>query len=128
VDDWVEVGAVEAVRRARKRVIDVDGTPVVLFWHADRAFALQNICIHRERELVKGVILNDRIVCPGHQWAFDLETGFEDKVCRWQPTFDVKVDDGVVYVARTPRDTPRPATIPPEALPQPQPGSDISLH
>jgi nitrite reductase (NADH) small subunit len=125
VDDWVEVGAVDDVRRARKRVIDVDGTPVVLFWHDDRIYALQNICIHRERELVRGVILTDRIICPGHQWAFNLETGYEEKMCRYQPTFDVRVEDGVVYVASTPRPVPadaaQPVEQPPGALIDPAP-------
>ena len=103
MDDWVEVGAVEDVRRARKRVVDVHGTPVVLFWHEEQVYALQNICIHRERELVKGVILKDRVICPGHQWAFNLETGYEEKMCRYQPTFDVRIEDGVVHVASSPR-------------------------
>lgn len=103
MDDWVEVGAVEDVRRARKRVVDVHGTPVVLFWHEEQVYALQNICIHRERELVKGVILKDRVICPGHQWAFNLETGYEEKMCRFQPTFDVRIEDGVVHVASSPR-------------------------
>ena len=103
MDDWVEVGAVEDVRRARKRLVDVHGTPVVLFWHEEQVYALQNICIHRERELVKGVILKDRVICPGHQWAFNLETGYEEKMCRFQPTFDVRIEDGVVHVASSPR-------------------------
>ena len=71
----------------------------MLFWHDEQVYALQNICIHRERELVKGVILKDRIICPGHQWAFNLETGYEEKMCRYQPTFDVRIEDGDVYVA-----------------------------
>jgi nitrite reductase (NADH) small subunit len=88
----------EQLKRARKAVVDVAGTPVVLFWHNERVHALRNICIHKERELVKGVILNDRIVCPGHQWAFNLETGHELKMDRYQPTFDVQIIDGVVCV------------------------------
>ena len=114
MDDWVEAGKVEDVRRARKRLIDVDGTPVVLFWHDERVYALRNICIHRERELVKGVILKDRIICPGHQWAFNLETGYEAKMCRYQPTFDVRIEDGVVYVAGAPRAVPEDAEPPVE--------------
>jgi nitrite reductase (NADH) small subunit len=125
MDDWVEVGAVEDVRRARKRLVDVHGTPVVLFWHEEQVYALQNICIHRERELVKGVILKDRIICPGHQWAFNLETGYEEKMCRYQPTFDVRVEDGTVYVAGTARPVPdepeQPAEQPATVVHDPSP-------
>jgi len=125
VDDWVEVGTVEEVRRARKRLIDVGDTPVVLFWHDEQVYALQNICIHRERELVKGVILKDRIICPGHQWAFNLETGYEEKMCRYQPTFDVRVEDGTVYVAGAARPVPdepdQPAEQPATVVHDPSP-------
>ena len=61
-------------------------------------FALQNICIHRQREISKGVVLNGRIVCPGHQWAFDLRTGWESVKQECQPTYRVRVEDDVVQV------------------------------
>lgn len=98
MDNWVAVATLDEIKRARKKVVAVEDTPVVLFWHDERVYALRNICIHRQRELFKGVILRDRIVCPGHQWAFNLETGYEENVCRYQPTYDVKVEDGTVYV------------------------------
>ena len=70
----------------------------MVFLHEDHVYALDNICIHKQRELVKGVILNGRIVCPGHQWSFDLETGHEQKMDRYQPCFPAKVEDGTVFV------------------------------
>jgi nitrite reductase/ring-hydroxylating ferredoxin subunit len=73
---------------------------IVARHHADNCvYALDNVCIHKQRELVRGVVLGDRIVCPGHQWAFHLSTGFEAKMERYQPTYPVRItDDGRVEV------------------------------
>ena len=50
--------------------------------------------------------MNGKIVCPGHQWAFALGTGWEavKQVC--QPTHPVRVHDDVVEVCITPTTTP----------------------
>ena len=95
---WVEAGTVDEIRRARKRVVDADGTPVVVVWHEDAVYALDDICIHKQRELHKGVILHGRLVCPGHQWAYDLATGYCRERERCQPVHSVRVEDGVVWV------------------------------
>jgi len=95
---WVEAGPLEDVAKARKLVVDADGTDVVVVWHDGEVHALDNTCIHRQRELARGVILNGRLVCPGHQWAFDLETGWCRERERCQPVHAVRVDDGVVWV------------------------------
>ena len=66
---------------------------MVVIVHDKCVYALDNVCIHKQRELVKGVVLGDRIVCPGHQWAFQLATGFEAKMERYQPTYPVRVTE-----------------------------------
>lgn len=95
---WVEVGRVDELARVRKKVVAVGDRSIVVVWHEGAAYALDNTCIHKQRELVNGVVLNGRLVCPGHQWAFDLGTGYCKERDRCQPTFPVRVDDDVVYV------------------------------
>jgi nitrite reductase (NADH) small subunit len=99
---WVEAGRLEDVAKARKVVVDADGTPVVVIWHEGDVHALANTCIHKQRELNKGVVLHGRIVCPGHQWAFELGTGWCKERERCQPTYPVRVEDGVVWVGSEP--------------------------
>lgn len=103
---WVDVGSLSELRRRRKQLVEVGETPVALFLHDDRVHALANICIHRQRELVKGVILNGRVICPGHQWAFDLDTGLNEKNCLYQPSYDVRVEDDRVLVRAEARAVP----------------------
>jgi nitrite reductase (NADH) small subunit len=94
----LEVGTVADVTKRKRVVVEHEGTQIVVVAHDGRFFALDNICIHRQRELAKGVVLKDRLVCPGHQWAFDLATGWEAVKGECQPTYDVSVVEGTVLV------------------------------
>lgn len=104
---WLDVGGLADVVRRKKFAVEFGGDvgddvgdevgddtgveSIVVVAHEGRVFALANVCIHRERELVKGVVLRNRLVCPGHQWAFDLETGWESVKERCQPTYTVRI-------------------------------------
>ena len=37
--------------------------------------AMDNVCIHRGGPLGQGVIMDGKVVCPWHGWAYDLQTG-----------------------------------------------------
>lgn len=95
---WVVAGEAGDVINRKKVVIDVEGHDVLVLAHEGSFYAFQNLCIHRDRELSKGVILNNKLVCPGHQWAFALETGWESIKELCQPNYPVRVVDGVVEV------------------------------
>jgi nitrite reductase (NADH) small subunit len=95
---WIVAGEVSTITRARKTVIDVDGYEVLVLAHDGNLHAFQNRCIHKQRELAKGVVLNGKLVCPGHQWAFALDSGWESIKDECQPMFPVRVVEGVVEV------------------------------
>jgi nitrite reductase (NADH) small subunit len=96
--DWVEVATVKDLQRRRTTVIAREEGDIVVGWHDDRPFAMANVCVHRKRELSRGMIFQGRLVCPGHQWAFDLESGYCAEMERSQPVYLTRVDDGIVYV------------------------------
>lgn len=96
---WIDVGDVAAVTKQKKVVVDSgDGIPILVVAHDGAFYAMDNICIHRERELTKGVVLNGKLICPGHQWAFDLTCGWEAVKEQCQPTYTVRVEGDVVQV------------------------------
>jgi nitrite reductase (NADH) small subunit len=108
----VSAGELAAIMRARKTVIEVDGYEVFVLAHDGNLYAFQNRCIHKQRELAKGVVLNGKLVCPGHQWAFALDSGYEAVKEECQPTFPVRVVDGQVEVDVT---LPAPLATPVDA-------------
>ncbi|MEV0947401.1 Rieske 2Fe-2S domain-containing protein [Rhodococcus sp. NPDC049939] len=105
--NWTRVATLREVGRRRKLRVDVGETPVALFQANDRIYAFHDLCVHQDRSLAKGTLLNGRVICPGHQWAFDLDTGYEEDQDQCQPTYAVKVEDDYVYVdlARRPDNT-----------------------
>lgn len=101
-----------ATRVVKKVVAEIGGHQVLVLADDGQFFALDNICVHRERELVKGVIFNGKIVRPGHQWAFALDSGWEavKQVC--QPTHPTRVvqDTVQVRISAAGSETPPPET------------------
>lgn len=96
--DWVEAGPVDRLAKERKRVVRVGDVDVLVLWHEGAPHALANLCVHKERELARGTIFSGRIVCPGHQWAFDLDTGWCREKEEHQPVYRVKVEDDLVWI------------------------------
>jgi nitrite reductase/ring-hydroxylating ferredoxin subunit len=95
----VDVCSVEELSASGKLVVSVDDTELLLVWHQEQPFALENSCIHRQRRISEGFLFNGRAVCPGHQWSFDLATGFCKERDRSQPTWRTVVEDGRILVA-----------------------------
>lgn len=103
---WVAVATVKEVTRRRKLRVEVDGLAIALLHANDRSYAFADLCIHQDRSLVKGTLLHGRVICPGHQWRFDLETGYEEDQDLCQPVYPVLVRDETVLVDPTPRPAP----------------------
>ena len=100
---WVAVATTKELGRRRKLRVEVDGVAIALFEAAGQVYAFADTCMHQDRSLVKGTLLHGRVICPGHQWQFDLETGYEESQDRCQPTYDVRVEADTIYVSPTPR-------------------------
>jgi anthranilate 1,2-dioxygenase ferredoxin subunit len=97
---WHAVATVADLQARKKKAVDVDGTPVALFYLKGKVYALNDICIHEQRNLSKGSILFGKIICPGHQWKFDPATGEPEDQEGCQPTYPVQIDEaGVVSVS-----------------------------
>jgi nitrite reductase (NADH) small subunit len=96
--DWVDVGSRTEIMRKRKMVVRVDETDVVLFTHEDRIYALADLCVHKQKRLSRGLLFKGKAICPGHQWAFDLESGWTDEWSVCQPTYRVRCEEDRVLL------------------------------
>ena len=97
-DEWVAVCPASDLARAGRLVVDVGGTPVLLMWNDGDLVAMHDTCIHKGRSLSEGVIFAGRLVCAGHQWAYDLQTGYCKARDRYQPVYRVCIDGDDVMV------------------------------
>jgi nitrite reductase (NADH) small subunit len=101
---WIAVASTKDLARRRKLRVEIDGFDVraiALFEAAGRVYAFADTCIHQDRSLAKGTLLHGKVICPGHQWQFDLETGYEESQDRCQPTYPVRIENETIYVNPT---------------------------
>ncbi|MGY1642274.1 Rieske (2Fe-2S) protein [Geodermatophilus sp. SYSU D00703] len=111
-DRWVHVAEMKDLARRKRKQVSVGGCPIALFLVDDEVFAMDDVCVHKERFLTKGTVLNGQVICPGHQWRFDPRTGAAEDQDGRQATYAVQVtDEGAVLVDPQPV-TPRRESAP----------------
>ncbi len=97
--EWVAVGAVDGFAPGTHRVVDVDGTAVVVFNLGGEFFALEDVCTHDGGQLTGGCVEGEEIVCPRHGARFAIRTGAALTAPAFEPTltFPVKLEGGQVF-------------------------------
>jgi nitrite reductase/ring-hydroxylating ferredoxin subunit len=101
--EWVSTVEFETLKRKRKLCVTVDGADVALFLVEDRVIAMADLCVHKQKRLSKGLIFKGKVICPGHQWAFDVDTGWTDQWHCAQPIYRAMVDDhGMILIDPVP--------------------------
>ena len=101
---YVAAGTVEAVRAKGVVLVEGDGVTIAVFADGDRIAAVDNRCPHMGFPLHRGSLDDGILTCHWHHARFDLASGcafdlFADDV----PSYEVRIDDGQVLVARSPR-------------------------
>ena len=68
-------------------------------------YALSDVCGHLRAPLSRGRLVGYSVECPLHFACFDVRTGalIDGPVATNVPTYEVRVDDGTVYVSSQPR-------------------------
>ena len=75
---------------------------VALVCHGDRYYALANTCAHQRISLSMGRLFKGRLVCPGHAWMYDLDTGrvvFPYNLDARVGCYDVRVEGERILIA-----------------------------
>jgi nitrite reductase/ring-hydroxylating ferredoxin subunit len=113
VTDWVHVAEMRDLARRKRKQVDLGGCAIGLFLVDGEVFAVDDTCIHQERSLTKGTVLNGQVICPGHQWKFDPSTGEPEDQGGRLATYAVQVtEEGAILVGREPVTRRVPTTSP----------------
>lgn len=72
---------------------------MVIAHTADSWYAFPARCPHSGGPLQQGWIEDGAIVCPWHRFAFDIETGTCRNAGYGLKKYDVKIEDGKVWIA-----------------------------
>jgi 3-phenylpropionate/trans-cinnamate dioxygenase ferredoxin subunit len=97
---FVRVGRADEIRPGEKRVVFVEGTPLVVVNLDGRFYALEDVCTHDGGPLGDGELKDDRLQCPRHGAQFDVVTGAALTLPAFEPvpTYEVQIRDGEILV------------------------------
>jgi len=71
----VLVASIEDLPEGRAIAVDVGRRRLAIFRYQGEIFALDETCPHRGGPLHQGDVESGVVLCPWHQWQFDLRTG-----------------------------------------------------
>ena len=101
VANWVEIAALDTLPTGRGVRVDVEDHRIALFRIGDDVYAIGDQCSHAEASLAEGEVFDTEVECPRHGSEFDLSTGEPGSLpaTRPVPTYEVKLQDGMVFLA-----------------------------
>jgi nitrite reductase (NADH) small subunit/3-phenylpropionate/trans-cinnamate dioxygenase ferredoxin subunit len=105
LQEYVDVVAVVDLPSGAATFVEVGEREIGVWNLGGRFYAMDNICPHQGAQLHEGWVRDGCVTCPWHAWSYRLATGameMGDSVDRLD-TFETRVDQGRVYVRRTPR-------------------------
>lgn len=111
MSNWIKASELTPLKQCKRLKVNVEGRDLALFYSDGEVFALGDRCIHKGSSLSKGHVFKGKVVCPGHQWAFDLRTGAVSQSAKCQPVFPTRVADEVIYVKFEPEGSVGASTV-----------------
>ncbi len=103
-ESYVPVAAAADIAPGTAKTVVVEGREIALFNVGGTFYALDNSCPHQGGPLAAGWLDGTTVTCSWHAWCFNLTDGTMTlgAFARVDP-FDVRVEDGQVFVSSTPR-------------------------
>jgi nitrite reductase/ring-hydroxylating ferredoxin subunit len=99
LDGFVSVMDERELQEGKMKLVSVEGTPVLLIKQNGQIFAINNRCPHMACGFSGGTLDGLVIICPCHDWRFNLETGeYEDEPFFRLTQYDWKVESGKIWV------------------------------
>ncbi len=99
---FVKVATVSEIRPGQKKIVEVDGTLVVVINLDGEFYAVEDVCTHDGGPLGEGRLDtgSGQIICPRHGARFDVRTGDALTLPAFEPvpTYEVRVEGQDVLV------------------------------
>ena len=73
--EYLTVATVDELGSGQRKLLDIDGDPIVVFNIAGGYFAIADVCSHDNGPVGEGDLDGHAIACPRHGARFDLRTG-----------------------------------------------------
>ncbi len=98
-DGFVPVLKEKELQEGKMKRVSVEGIPVLLIKQQGRIFVIDNRCPHQGCGFSGGTLNGLVIVCPCHDWRFNLETGeYEEEPAMKLTIYEWKLESGKIWV------------------------------
>jgi nitrite reductase/ring-hydroxylating ferredoxin subunit len=98
--EFVKVASLSELAPGSAKAIEVKGKAIALFNVEGTIYATDNTCLHQGGPLGEGELMGDVVICPWHQWEYNVRTG--EKVGNSSvklATYPVQVEGSDIKVA-----------------------------
>ena len=97
--NFVPVLEEKELQEGTMKLVSVEGTPLLLIKQSGQIFAIDNRCPHMGCAFSGGTLDGFSIVCPCHDWRFDLKTGeYENEPSITLTIYEYKIISGKICV------------------------------
>jgi len=98
--EFFKVANLNELSPGSAKVVEVAGKTLALFNVGGTIYATDNTCLHQGGPLGEGELMGEVVVCPWHQWEYNVCTGenIGDSSLRIA-TYPVQVEAGDIKVA-----------------------------
>ncbi len=96
---WVPVLGANELKEGFMKLVDVEGLHVLLVRVSGEVFAIDNRCPHMGCGFSGGSLERYVIICPCHEWRFDLRTGeYEVDKEMTLVKYEWKIESGKIWI------------------------------
>lgn len=100
MSNWIKIVNKDDIPQMGSRVLNYQDIEIAIFkTRDDKVFAINNECPHKQGKLADGLVHDDNVTCPLHNWVINLEDGQaqgSDDGCT--NTYEVKVEDNFIFI------------------------------
>ena len=97
---WVRLCSIDEIPKRGAIRVELDQKQVAIFKTADDSiYVLDDACPHKGGPLSDGIVHDNCVTCPLHNWVISLEDGCATGADEGRTTrYKVRLDDGYVHV------------------------------
>ena len=98
-EDFFPTISEDELKDGSMKFVSIEGTPILFIKLKSKIFVIDNRCPHQGCGFSGGTLDGDVIVCPCHDWRFNLKTGeYEDVPSLMLKKYEFKIEDGKIWV------------------------------
>jgi nitrite reductase (NADH) small subunit len=98
----IAVANVSDIKELRAKAVYVDGIEIALFKLSNgEIHAIENSCPHKQGKLSEGIICDDHVYCPLHDWKINVKDGLvqdPDEGCVRSFETEVEIKTGQIFI------------------------------